>query len=209
MENIDVQKLLERFKIPIALVLSICAVVCGILFFAKNQKGEEDIRLLTQEEVEEIKGINQAGLGEKKVVVDIEGQVASPGVIEVDEGASLLEVIELAGGFTENADMYYIQKQMNLAKLVEDREKIYIPSVEEGQGNGGVSLAGGGNNGSQSGMVNLNTASLEELDGLSGIGPSTAQKIIDARPFGAIEEIMDVSGIGDSTFEKIKDSITI
>ncbi|MBN1331770.1 helix-hairpin-helix domain-containing protein [Candidatus Dojkabacteria bacterium] len=204
MENIDIQNLLERFKIPIALILSICAVICGVLFFQKNQKGEEDIRLLTGEEIEQIKGINQAGLEEKKLVVDIEGQVANPGVIEVDEGVSLLEVIELAGGFTEKADMYYIQKQMNLAKLVEDREKIYIPSIEEGQDTEGTSAAG-----SQTGLVNLNTATLEQLDGLSGIGPSTAQKIIDARPFGAIEEIMDVSGIGESTFEKIKNEITI
>ncbi|MBD3280936.1 competence protein ComEA [Candidatus Dojkabacteria bacterium] len=207
MENIDIQKLLERYRIPLALILSICAVISGVLFFAGNQKGEEDIRLLTQEEIQEIKGLNQVGLEEEKFVVDIAGQVVNPGVIEVAPGSSLLQVVEMVGGFTEKADMYYIQKEMNLAKLVEDREKVYIPSMDERQG---MSSAGSSlGKGSQSGVVNLNTATVEELDGLSGIGPSTAQKIVDARPFGSIEEIMDVSGIGESTFEKIKDKITV
>lgn len=209
----NLENFLDRFRIPLALVLSVCAVLSGYLFFQKNQQGEEDIRMLTQEEIQEIKNINQAGLDSNIITIDIEGQVAEPGVYEIEEGVSLIEAIEAAGGFTENADLYHVHKNMNLAKLIEDREKIYIPSIQESQlvaspaSSVGLSAVGGSS--SVVGKVNINTATQAELETLPGVGPSTAEKIVQARPYLAIEQIMDVPGIGEATFEKLRDFIAV
>jgi len=205
--EIDFAKLLEKFRIPLGIVLSICAVISGVLFFQRSETGEEEMRFLTQEELEEVKGLNQVNLEAGKVLVDIAGQVNSPGVIEVEQGSSLLEVVELAGGFSESVDMIHVHKDMNLSQIVEDRQKIYVPSVEE-RVVASCALADGSAGGIV-GKININTASASELEAIAGIGPSTAQKIVEGRPYDSIEGIMDVGGIGEATFEKLKDQITI
>lgn len=209
MFDIDIQELLDRFKIPILLVLSICAVISGVLVFLDSAKGEEEIRFLTEEEVAQIKGIQEQKVLSEKWFVDVAGQVKSPGVIEVEPGITLLRVIEKAGGFTKKADMYHVQKEMNLAQAVEDRQKVYVPAIGELAVTQASSQQVDGSASSTSSLVNVNTATADELDTLSGVGPATAEKIIDARPFSSVEDIKRVSGIGDATFEKIKDQIII
>ena len=133
----------------------------------------------------------------------ISGQVKKPGVYEVQDGMKIIDLISLAGGFTDEVDSEFVSKEINLSELLKDEQKIYIPSINES--------AEGKTTSSQNPMssVNINSASLEELDSLSGIGPATAQKIIEARPFEKIEDIMNVSGIGESKFNQIKDFITV
>ena len=111
--------------------------------------------------------------------------------------------MEKAGGFTDKAD----KSSLNLAKQLEDGEQILIPDI-------GAS-SGGSVSGSMSsdGKININTADLAALQTLSGVGPATAQKIIDYRTangkFKTIEDIKKVSGIGDKTFQKFKDKICV
>jgi len=211
MAEIDIGEIIDRFKIPVGIILSICAVISGVLLFQRTSNGSgEEVRFLTQEELEKVKGLNQVDNNSGKILVDIAGQVKNPGVIEVEQGSSILQVVEAAGGFSEKADMLYVHKEMNLAELVEDRQKIYIPSIEERASTGSSSSASG--SAVQTGtaaLININTATAVELDTLPGVGPSTAEKIIDGRPFSIIEDLMEVSGIGESTFEKIKDKITV
>jgi len=145
--------------------------------------------------------------------VHIAGAVVRPGVYDLDDGSRVADAVEAAGGFVVEAD----KNALNLAAFLEDGERLDIPYVagfvpEEEQGFVVVSegtpspLAG-------EDLVNINTASIEELDQLPGIGQTTAVRIIDYRttngPFGAIEDIINVSGIGTATYDEIKDLITV
>ena len=147
------------------------------------------------------------------IQVHVAGAVVRPGLYDLPEGSRVMDAIEAAGGFVAEAD----KNGINLAARLEDAQLLDVPFVsgyvaEEEQGFVVISegtpspLAG-------EELVNINTASLEELDTLPGIGPTTAQKIIDYREangaFARIEDIVNVSGIGSATFEDIKDLITV
>ena len=137
---------------------------------------------------------------------------------ELPPGSIVEQAINAAGGFTEKANRAII----NLAQPLSNGVQVYIPAYEgtavvpttivtEPEGNGTQSSSNP--NATQSGLVNINIAGLDELDGLPGVGPSTAQKIIDYRDenglFLTIESIMDVSGIGEAKFNQLKELITV
>jgi len=144
---------------------------------------------------------------EKPLIVHITGAVPRPGVYALPLGARVQDGISAAGGFLAEAE----KSQINLAELLEDGEKLDIPYIE------GASpvLATPGPTvvAATTELININTASLAELDTLPGIGPTTAQKIIDYReqngPFISTEDIIDVSGIGSVSYERFKDLITV
>ena len=157
------------------------------------------------------------------ISVYICGEVNAPGIYEAPKGVMLYEVIEDAGGLTEKASV----NNINLVYQLQTNMSIYIPSEEEIAGGfsggdvirqDGVYVWGGNTGGMPDGgsasvqMVNINTASLDELKTLPGIGDVTAQSIIDYRnstPFTAVEDIKNVSGIGESKFNRIKDYICV
>jgi len=132
------------------------------------------------------------------ISVHITGSVLSPGVYNLPEGSRVVDAINAAGGFLPIAD----SDQVNLAALVEDGVKINIEKRTYYDTNEGGA-----------GRININTANINELDTLPGIGPSTAQAIIDYRresgDFQRIEEITSVSGIGPATYDRIKDLISV
>ena len=137
------------------------------------------------------------------IKVHITGEINNPGLIELTSGDRILDAIEKAGGVTDMADT----SKVNLAYILSDGEKIYIPSINDEDD---VEFIEGSTTNSK---VNINTATLEQLQTLNGVGESIAQSIIAYREengkFSSIEEIKNVSGIGDSKFEKIKDYITV
>lgn len=148
------------------------------------------------------------------LVVDVAGAVPRPGVYELAQGSRIKDAIEMAGGFLAEAD----KSTLNLAEPLQDGQKLEVPYVAGFEPTPIAVLPGGGSNGNGGGritnpqsLININTASAEELDTLPGIGPALAQAIIDYRdtfgPFFAIEDIMLVDGIGEATFEDIKDLI--
>lgn len=136
-----------------------------------------------------------------QICVDISGAVAEPGVYFLEEGARVYQVVELAGGLLEDADCDTI----NLAAFLKDGEKIRIYTMEEAAVLQEVQ--------ENSGLVNLNTADMQQLCTLSGIGESRAKDIIAYREthgsFENVEEIMNVNGIKETTFQKIRDKIVV
>lgn len=155
--------------------------------------------------------------------VFVNGAVAAPAVYELAPDSIVQQAIELAGGFTAEADAAVV----NLALPLQDGMQIYVPTVEETaeQVQAIISspmgrtaeieldVAGEMDAAAQNELVNINTADATQLDTLPGIGPSTAEKIVEYRdtngPFATIDEIMSVSGIGPAKFEQIQAFITV
>ena len=140
----------------------------------------------------------------KTVVVDICGAVAHPGVYELPEGSRLYEAVDAAGGLLAEAD----RKRLNQAEVLTDGQHIIVYAVGEESGEGVSGDAGG-----EAASVNINTAGVDELTSLTGIGSERAQAIIEDRQkngaFKAPEDIMRVSGIGEGIFDRIKEDITV
>ena len=146
------------------------------------------------------------------IYVDVGGEVKNPSVVELPDGSRVTDAITAAGGLTEQADL----TDINRAAFVSDGEKIYIPSQVSELEDDGLSVGEGGGGGtakSSDGRININTADSTQLQELTGVGPATAEKIINYRKqngrFQSIEDIKNVSGIGDKTYEKLKDHIKV
>ena len=149
-----------------------------------------------------------------EIIVHITGEVENEGIVKIEKDARLVDVIEEAGGATNEADL----SKINLAYTVKDGQKIYIPNVEENledeyiteEAGNGVLPEESGKNGNK---ININTAKQTELETLTGIGPSTALKIINFREengeFKTIEDLKNIPGIGESKFEAIKEDICV
>jgi competence protein ComEA len=140
------------------------------------------------------------------VVVSVVGLVARPGLVTLPSGARVADAIAAAGGLLPEAD----PASVNLAAVVADGQQIAVgvPGASSG-GNAGSGPAPG----SAAGPLNLNTATVTELDGLPGIGPVLAQRIVDHRetagPFGSVEELDDVPGIGPATAAELAGLVTV
>ena len=165
-----------------------------------------------------------------RIKVDIKGSVVSPDVYEVDSNSRVIDIINIAGGVTEDADT----DSINLSKKVSDEDVIIIYSREELENNkkryeekidycttdnnsacatNVVTFDDNNKEDTDSTIININTATVEDFMKLSGIGETKAKSIIEYRnsigSFSKVEDIKNVTGIGDSIFDKIKDYLTI
>ena len=139
-----------------------------------------------------------------KKLVYISGEVQKPGVYEFQEGMRIIDIINIAGGFTEVADQNFVTSMLNMSEKLVDEQKIHIPQTKTT-----AEILGEASNESEATLIDINSASKAELDKLPGVGESTAQKIIDNRPYARIEDLLNVSGIGESKFEEIRNLITV
>ncbi|MBU7005921.1 helix-hairpin-helix domain-containing protein [Phosphitispora fastidiosa] len=210
-------------------VALLCAIVFGIGFKAGQMKEQKNFRpVIAQADSEQEKSTEDAlgpdgaeGQGEVSDKVDpvinvhVAGAVEKPGVYTFAENARVLEGVNKAVP-AKDADLAGI----NLAEVMLDQQQVIVPRRGEAAASAGISTASGasGNtvqtgNGRKTGKININTAGAAELVRLPGIGPATAQKIIDRRKqqggFKDIREIMNVSGIGEKKYSDIKDQITV
>lgn len=188
------------------IVLEVILCILLLSFFASCKKKE--VILLAEGKETNTEGHSDISSSEenkkpgKSMCVHVCGAVSKPGVYILEKESRVIDAIKKAGGFTDNACEDYV----NLAKSVEDEEKIYIPTVEEAEK---ISLT------SDSGekKININLATEEELKTLPGVGDSKAASIIEYRGkhgrFKRIEDIMKISGIKESMFQKIKDRISV
>lgn len=185
---------------------------CIILVFILGE-GCKDKNLVIIDDFEEVIEIDNKDTEIPKVkeieelIVEIKGEVLNPGVYKVKEGDRLNDLLILAGGKTENAYL----RNTNLALKILDGESFYIPKIGEED----VNLIIPGNNGSGVGMsstekelIDLNKATREELITVPGIGPQTAENILNYREesgsFKSVDDLLNVNRIGEKTLEKLK-----
>jgi competence protein ComEA len=169
------------------------------------------------------------------VVVDVGGAVLRPGVYHLPAGSRVADAIEAAGGYGASVDADRVAGEINLAAVVLDGAKIRVPVRGEAApaapvaaggsgaaggsdaagGSGGAGATGGsdaGGSGDAGGLVDLNSASAEALDGLPGVGPKTAAKIIAAReerPFAAVDDLLARKVVGPATLEKLRPLVRV
>ncbi len=186
-------KLMKKYYIEIIIGAIVLVIVLGLLM------KDDETSVITfnpspsDSEVEEI----------KYIYVDIKGEVRNPGVYKVEETTRLFQLIILAGGITSEAD----EMAYNSSIKLKDEQVIYIPSITEQKASIVDKIEE-----ENEGIININTATLEQLDTLPGIGVVTAQNIIDYREengnFQTIDDLINVPGIGEATMNEIKDFIT-
>lgn len=146
--------------------------------------------------------------------VYVSGAVRTPDVYLLPPGSIVKDAVQVAGGPDGNADL----ERINLALALYDQQQVYVPRVGEATpaaplpGSAPPPAPATGSDTTGSGKINLNSATVEQLDALPGIGPAIAQRIVDYRQangaFTAPEDIMNVRGIGQATYEKLQDLIT-
>lgn len=200
----------RRLIIPVLAIFGTVLMISGgVVEYIKTSQNISEIKRSTVSEFHES---TVAGAVRGKIVkVDIQGAVVQPGVREIPYNSRIDDVLNAAGGLSPKADRTYVSKNINLAQVVVDGMKIYIPSLGEAPVTtmSSNSVAKQTNsNPTLTPSMNINTASSEELERLSGVGPVTAQKIIQGRPYQTISDLQTKKIVSASVFAKIKDDIT-
>lgn len=222
-------------KKAIIIIIIVLIIITSIIYekFIKNKNNIEkaDLNIENITEIEDKRIENKTEEKEEKILVYVAGMVNKEGVYELSEGKRIKDAIDLAGGLQNDAEI----DEINLAEILEDGMKIYIPNKKESLKSQNESSKGNElskqsvstkvNKNTQninqqnskttknSQKININTATQTELETLPGVGPSTALKIITYRKekgsFKTIEDIKNVKGIGDSKYNKLKNFIKV
>lgn len=205
-------KRLRKYRVEILLIgLAFIITLISLALFVRDASSGDEKAYEDDEEM-----IISPPSSPTKVVVDLAGAVHKPGLYEASNGARLQDVLLMAGGLSEEAHRDYFSRNFNLAKLISDQEKIYIPSVFEI--NNGIFEESLKNPGYSSGYsvpsesiqtININAASADELDTLPGVGKITADKIIKGRPYSLIEELLTKKIINKTIYQNIRDRISM
>lgn len=173
-----------------------------------NKQLPSDVKLSKELDNEDIrKDYDNSIKDVNMITIHISGEVNNPGIVNIESDKRLSDAVDKLGGVTENADL----NNINLAMKIEDAKHYIIPKIgEEIKNNESINNE---NNNIGSNKVNINNATIEDLDKLPGIGEATANKIINYREengdFKSIEELKNVNGIGSKKYEQIKDEITL
>jgi competence protein ComEA len=144
---------------------------------------------------------------ESQITVDIEGAVLKPGVYQISSNSRLQDALVAAHGLAQSADREWVSKNLNLAQRLTDGAKIYVPKTGENIKEEKDLQVGIEN--PLKGKINLNTASIKELDGLPGVGMVTAQKIIDNRPYATIDDFLSKKVVNSRVFGQIREKVTV
>jgi competence protein ComEA len=196
-------------KIYLIIAVVIAFVTVYYLYEERKSSSEINVEDIVPTEINEEEDAAQPPKTES-FIVDVKGQVKMPGVYSSSQEERVIDVVQRAGGLTENAD----ESKVNFAEHVQDAMVIYIPAKgEEGNIPQGLTSNPTDTGGTKQGKINLNKADENELQNLPGIGPSKAAAIMEYRvtngPFKSVEDLKNISGIGDKTFDKLKDLITV
>ena len=210
----------QKQLVTIGIIGGVIILVIGYLIYSKIESNSyEQLNIISEEQfTNTIQNVENED--EEMIIIHIAGQVKSPGIIKIKEGARIADIIEKAGGLTETANI----EDINLAYVVEDGQKIIIPSKEDKEEKETINTENGdgiivntaqnsNTNTTTFSKVNINKADTEQLQTLPGVGEATANKIIEYRKesgeFKTIEDIKNVPGIGEAKYEEIKEKIKV
>lgn len=206
------KKYIKKETIPWLVLLSVgLSLGLKFLFFNSIESSEvADITSLTSSSNED-KEASEENRVDEKMYVDIKGAIKKPGMYEVTSTMRVLNVIDLAGGLTNDAD----DKQINFSERLEDQMIIYVP--KEGEEIPEIKVSDKKNENKSSSQssdkININQAEKDELMTLNGVGEKKAEKIIEYREengsFKSVEDLKNVNGFGEKTFESLKESIIV
>lgn len=200
----------EAALIAVAIVVS---VYSSVLYFMNTSTATTSELPKTEKRLESV----PEEVNERNIIIDISGAVMKPDSYELPATARLKDALAVAGGLSELVDRDFFYRNFNLSRQLSDQEKVYIPSVTE------ISLGIFKENyrlvdftdsveadvSPSNGKISINSATLEELDSLPSIGQTTAEKIIQGRPYTALEELTTKDAVGDAVFAKIKELIQL
>jgi competence protein ComEA len=150
-------------------------------------------------------GSGSPGPSAQMLVVQVSGAVLHPGVYSLPQGARVADAIRAAGGYSPDVDPRQAEAKLNLAAKLQDAQLIAVPRAGDGSGSAPPAQA-------TSGLLDLNTATAEQLDTLPGVGPATAAKIIASRserPFASVEDLVSRKLVTASTLAKFKDQVSV
>ena len=193
-------------SIILAFVCSLVLIIGGLFYFNQNKtedySGVSFSNISNETSNKDEKAENRH---DEKIFVDVKGAVKHPGVFETTKDKRVKDLIEEAGGLLDDADT----STLNLSQKVKDQMVIYVLK----HGEKPKQISDGGSSSSNADVININTANLEQLMKISGVGKTKAEAIISYREkngdFKKKEDITKVRGIGKATFEKIKDKIEV
>ncbi len=192
----------ENKVVLIFLGLGVALLIAGLVMF-RTSAGTSEVQIVSTNE------------SASSIIVEVSGAVKSPGVFTLNHGVRVSEALDAAGGISDNADSEWIARYLNKARVVEDGEKLYIPPVDQQKGVlsasdiAGDQTVSAGNYAENENIVNINTATIEELESLWGIGRITAQNMIDQRPYSKTEELLDRKILKENVYERNKDLLTV
>lgn len=201
---------LETFFIKYRFLLLILlggVILIGVGIFLNNSQ-------VSGTKVEVLEATTEAQNASSQIVVEIAGEVEKPGVYKLPRDSRVEDLLVLGGGVSLSADRIWMEKTLNRAAKLSDGAKIYIPAVGEqsspvsAKNTSEYQTASPDFWAPEGGLVNINTASLKELEALPGIGPVYGQNIIEHRPYSNAGELLSRAVLKPSVYEKIKDLVT-
>ena len=204
------EKLKNKKTIALIVVLIILFTVSVMTYGRNKEKVFQDEYMdnifVEEEEKEILVEVGDTKANKSYIVVEVKGEVTRPDVYELEEGSIVKELIDMAGGLTKEADI----SRINRAKKLQNHELVVIGNINDKENTNMIEES---SEAEYDGLININSANLEELKKISGVGDVKAQSIIEYREknggFKSIDEIKNIDGIGEKTFEKIKDKITL
>lgn len=213
-----IKKSFEKYPIMLAVIILVFSLLCIlIMFIVFSTKHKENIKvddIVLASSLETSKESNDTlpSRTENTIVVDIKGAISVEGTYQMKVGDRVVDVIKKAGDFTDNAD----KTSVNLAQKVTDEMMIYVARQDEQRSllmSSNFRSSGTENKTEVKKKLNLNTASENDLQNISGIGKKKAEDIVAYREehsrFSSIDELKNISGIGDKTLEKLQEEVSV
>lgn len=199
----EFSQIIKQYWLPLTLaIFGLIFFIYGLISLLSFKSNPQELNLSS-----ELSATKSATL----ISIDIEGAVVNPGVYKLPAGSIIQDGLVLANGLSQDADREYVSKNINLAAKLTDGAKVYIPKVGQINTNSQsqVQIQGQNPASTSNSLININTATSDQLDSLPGIGPVTAGKIINARPYTAIDDLLNNKIVSSKVFGEIKDKISV
>lgn len=206
-----INELVTTYKLPIAFTLLGVILLGGGVASNFSQIVPSSIKA---EELPKSSIVSSENIT-KEITIDVSGAVKSPGVYQFEKDSRVEDAIRQAGGFSDSAHKQFVSKSLNLATKLVDGQKIYIPfegelaSITPVATLAATQTTASNQTSLSNSPINLNTASQAELESLNGVGPATAAKIINGRPYNTVGELLSKKVVSKSVYDKIKAEVAI